>query len=169
MEPKEHPFMTYLEGLREDRGALAALRRGLGQPPGTVASTYRYVVRWLPADAKPWQEAPYYLVSALYAYHPMAGGTGNVGDHFADARDPGSDDTAIERRFTALLAAHRDDLDVYLRQAVSFLRSKEVAINWHQLLFDVQGWGHPDRYVQKRWAQAFWGRASTDDQNTEEK
>ena len=32
---KERPFVTYLESLREDRGALAALRRGLGQPPGT--------------------------------------------------------------------------------------------------------------------------------------
>ena len=30
MEEQKHPFIEYLEGLRDDRGALAALRRGLG-------------------------------------------------------------------------------------------------------------------------------------------
>jgi CRISPR system Cascade subunit CasB len=154
-----HPFVAYLEGLREDRGALAALRRGLGQPPGTVADMYRYVVPWLPAEPGRQREAAYYALAALFAYHPAAGGTGNMGDHFAHTRDPKSDDTAIERRFTALLAAHPDDLEFYLRQAISFLRSKEVPVNWHQLLADVLHWGHPERYVQKGWARAFWGRA----------
>ena len=121
MEEKTYPYIEYLESLRDDRGALAALRRGLGQPPGTVASMYPYVVRWLAAEARPWQETAYYLIAALYAYHPLEGGTGNMGDHFARARDPEGDQTAIERRFTALLAAHPDDLDGYLRQAVSFL------------------------------------------------
>jgi CRISPR system Cascade subunit CasB len=82
-----------------------------------------------------------------------------MGRHFAKARDREGDDTAIERRFTALLAAHPDDLDGYLRQAVSFLRSKEVPVDWHQLLTDVMAWGHPDRYVQQQWARAFWGRS----------
>jgi CRISPR system Cascade subunit CasB len=154
-----HPFITFLEGLREDRGALAALRRGLGQPPGTVADMYRYVVPWLPADAPAARENAYYLVAALFAYHPAAGGSGNMGRHFARTRDPQGDDTAIERRFTALLAAHPDDLVFFLRQAVSFLKSKDVPVNWHQLLSDVIAWGHPDCYVQKEWARAFWGRA----------
>jgi CRISPR system Cascade subunit CasB len=158
MTEKTNPFVEYLETLREDRGALAALRRGLGQPPGTVADMYRYVVPFLPGDAPRRQEAAYYLIAALFGYHPAEGGTGNMGAHFARARDPQGDDTAIERRFTALLAAHPDDLPTYLRQAVSFLRSKEVPVNWHRLLADVLAWGHPDRYVQKQWATAFWGR-----------
>jgi CRISPR system Cascade subunit CasB len=158
MKEKKHAFVEYLESLRDDRAALAALRRGLGQPPGTVADMYRYVVPWLPENARPQQEAAYYLVAALFGYHPAEGGAGNMGDHFARARDPQGDDTAIERRFTALLAAHPDDLEFYLRQAVSFLRSKEVPVQWHQLLSDVLAWGHPDRYIQKRWANAFWGR-----------
>ena len=117
MKEKTHPFIEYLESLRDDRGALAALRRGLGQPPGTVTSMYPCVVPWLPAEAPPWQETAYYLIAALFAYHPADGGTGNMGHHFGRARDPQRDDTAIERRFTALLAAHPDDLDGYLRQA----------------------------------------------------
>ncbi len=159
MERETHPFVEFLEGLRDDRGALAALRRGLGQPPGTVADMYRYVVPWLPEDAKPWREAAYYQIAALFAFHPAAGGLGNMGNHFARARDPQGDDIAIERRFTALLAAHRDDLDGYLRQAISFLRSKEVPVNWHQLFYDLQRWGYDGRPVQQEWARAFWGRA----------
>ena len=169
MEQKTHPFVEYLETLRENRAALAALRRGLGQSPGTVASMYRYVVPWLPENAPPWSEAAYYRIAALFAYHPDAGGTGNMGAHFARARDPQRDNTAIERRFTALLAAHPDDLDVYLRQAVSFLKSNEVPVNWHQLLFDVLGWGSSSRYVQRQWASTFWGRSARETQpQTEE-
>lgn len=153
-------FIRYLEDHREDRAMLAALRRGLGQPPGTVPDAYRYVVPWLADDTPPWREAAYYLIAALFAYHPAPGGVGNMGNHFARTRTPGWDDTAIERRFTALLAAHPDDLDLYLRQAISFLRSKEVPVNWHQLLTDVLDWGHPDRYVQRRWARAFWNRSA---------
>jgi len=168
MQERKHPFVEYLEGLRDDRAALAALRRGLGQPPGTVADMYRYVVPWLPDDAPPWREAAYYLIAALFAYHPKGGGTGNMGRHLARARDPQGDNTAIERRFTALLAAHPDDLNTYLRQAVSFLKSKEVPVNWHQLLSDVLAWGNPDRYIQKQWASAFWGRPTEETPIAEE-
>lgn len=160
-----YPFITYLEGLAEseDRGALAALRRGLGQPPGTVAAMYPYVVPWLPPDARPWQEAAHYLIAALFALYPSPSGGGNLGTSFRQAQgtEPPSLSeeriSPIERRFTALLAAHPDDLPHHLRQAVSFLKSKEVAINWHQLFRDIQNWGHPDRRVQKEWARAFWG------------
>ncbi len=162
MNKKPHPFVEYLGSLREDRAALAALRRGLGQPPGTVPAMFPYVERFLPEDVKPWQEQAHYLIAALFAYHPDPGGHGNVGDHFAEVRrrNPGSDDTALERRFTALLAAHREDLPFYLRQTVSFLKSKEVPIHWDQLFRDIQQWGYESRSVQKRWARAFWGRGT---------
>jgi len=166
MEQKTHPFVDYLERLRDNRGVLAALRRGLGQIPGTVASMYPYVVPWLPDNAPRHRTTVYYLIAALFAHHPGNNRKGNMGDHFARARDPGGDNTAIERRFTALLAAHPDDLDTYLRQAVGFLKSKEVPVNWHQLFFDLRNWGHPDRFVQQQWARAFWGRSQ---QETEDK
>jgi CRISPR system Cascade subunit CasB len=154
MTEKTHPFIEYLESLCDDRGALAALRRGLGQPPGTVASMYPYVVPWLP-EAR-YNESIYYLVAALFAYHPAKADEGNMGSHFARTREPGTDSTALERRFTALLAAHPDDLGTYLRQAVSFLRSKEVPVNWHRLFYDLQRWAYDDRPVQKQCARAFW-------------
>jgi CRISPR system Cascade subunit CasB len=162
-------FVAYLESLGEDRAALAALRRGLGQPPGAEPQMYRYVEPWL-TEANRHREKDYYLVASLFAYHPAEGGQGNMGDHFAQACDPNSDNSAIERRFVALLAAHPEDLHFYLRQAVSFLKSKkEVPVNWERLLADLYGWGHPDRYVQHSWARAFWGgKKPEDQQETEE-
>lgn len=161
-------FIGYLESRREDRAALAALRRGLGHPPGTVADMYRYVVPWLSDDTPPWREAAFYTIAALFAYHPQSAGRGNMGDHFAQARGRLGDETAIDRRFTVLLAAHPEDLDFHLRQAVSFLKSKDVPVNWHQLLVDMVAWGHPEGYVQRRWARAFWGRRPQQEEEKEE-
>ncbi len=163
------PFVTYLESLREDRAALARLRRGLGRQPGTVADMFPYVAPWVPPDAPRPLEDAYYLVAALFASHPDAGGSGSMGDHFRRVvvDDPASAD-AVERRFTALLAAHPDDLAFYLRQAVSFLRSRGVPVDWHQLFADMCRWAHPHRPVQRRWARAFWGRPSAKDQTAKE-
>lgn len=157
-----HPFVDYLQRLAEgqERGALAALRRGLGQPPGTAAEMFPYVVPYLPPNPSRTQEAAYYLTASLFALHPKAGGQGNMGSHLAQTRTESGDD-ALERRFTALLSAHVDDLPFYLRQAASYLKSKEVPIDWNQLLKDLQAWDHPDRYVQKAWANAFWGSRQT--------
>lgn len=157
---REQPFVDHLESLRENRGALAALRRGLGRSPGEAREMYPYVVPWVPGDASREREAVYYTIASLYAYHPMTGGSGNMGTHFARTVPRGGDHAAVERRFSVLLTAHRDDLPFQLRQAIGFLRSKEVPVDWHQLFTDLTAWTHPDGYVQKQWARAFWGRAA---------
>ena len=166
----ENHFITYLESLAkaDDRGALAALRRGLGQPPGTVPDMFPYVVQRLPNNAYPgsWTEKTYYLIASLYALYPESTAEGNLGTHFARTLQHDAEkDKAVERRFTALLTAHSQDLPVYLRQAVSFLRSKEKPINWHQLMWDTLAWNNPDKAprIQKRWATQFWRRQKDND------
>ena len=82
-----------------------------------------------------------------------------MGNQFAATIDPKSDNhDAVERRFTALLTADPEDLHIYLRQAISFLKSKDTPVNWHQLMRDILQLGYPDsaQRVQKRWATAFW-------------
>lgn len=155
------PFIDYLKSLAEsqNRGALAALRRGLGQPPGTAAETFRYVEPWLGERRSAAREGAYYLVASLFAYHPMFTDQGNMGTHMDQARTEGNAG-ALERRFTILLAAHADDLPNYLRQAISFLKSKDVPVNWNELLWDLQNWDEKRddsrQSVQKKWAGAFW-------------
>lgn len=161
-----HPFIGYLQSLAEggDRGALASLRRGLGQPPGTVADMYRYVEPFLGQERSVgFKESAFYLVAALFALHPLSTGSGNMGTHMRASDPENKSGDALERRFTALLAAHSDDLLDYLRQAVSFLKSKDVPINWNQLLWDLQKWNGEDRRIQKDWARAFWGRRQSNE------
>jgi len=156
-----HPFIARLQELaqKQERGALAALRRGLGKPPGSAPEMFRYVEPWLGEKRSAAQESAYYLVAALFALHPKSTREGNMGKHMAQTRTPGGED-ALERRFTAMLSAHPEDLPFHLRQAVSFLKSKnEVPVNWNQLLWDIQNWGGEDRLVQKRWASAFWSKS----------
>jgi CRISPR system Cascade subunit CasB len=76
-----------------------------------------------------------------------------------NAADPAGS-ASVERRFTALLDCHADELPGHLRHAVSLLKSKGVPVDWRVLLADVQWWGHGDRFVQREWAREFWGRGS---------
>ncbi|MFH2102438.1 MAG: type I-E CRISPR-associated protein Cse2/CasB [Chloroflexota bacterium] len=154
-----HHFVDHLYSLAksENRGALAALRRGLGQPPGSVAEMYRYIVPHLPTARN--QEIACYLIAPLFALHPKPGGVGNFGAHMRKCDPDGKSSDALERRFTALLSAHPDDLPGYLRQSVTFLKSKEIPVNWNQLFWDLQNWDDEDRRVQKKWASAFWRRS----------
>lgn len=158
-------FVDHLESLvaTQDRAALAALRRGLGKDPGTVAEMYRHVVPWLPAGASPWQEDAYYIVAALFAWHqgnwhreddsPRAT---NLGASFARLAASVESDS-VEGRFVAMLNCHRDDLPTHLRHAVGLLKSKEIPVDWSQLLRDIQNWGLESRPVQRGWARAYWG------------
>jgi CRISPR system Cascade subunit CasB len=154
--PHIFPFVEYLIKQKDNRGMLASLRRGLGQPAGTVADMYPYVVPWLPLKTNQLVESAYYLLASLFAAHPSICTNGNMGAHMRAAIRNEGNEQATERRFVALLSSHPEDLPVHLRQAISYLRSKEQPVNWNQLLDDLLHWDHPDRYIQKRWAGSFW-------------
>ncbi len=160
-----HPFVKHLQDLAagQDRGALADLRQGLGQAPGSAAEMFRHVEPFLPQARSRAQESTYYLVASLFALHPTSTSTGNLGAHMRACDPKGENSDALERRFTALLSAHPDDVPGYLRQTISFLKSKNIPVNWNQLFWDLQNWDDEDRRVQKRWASAFWGRTQTED------
>ena len=74
----EHRLIRHLKGLaaREDRGALAALRRGLGGIPGTVVEMHPHVRYWIEPGARGWWEDTCYIIAALFASHPDRDGRG---------------------------------------------------------------------------------------------
>ncbi|MBM4285879.1 MAG: type I-E CRISPR-associated protein Cse2/CasB [Deltaproteobacteria bacterium] len=166
-------FIRYLEDLvqRRDRGALAHLRRGLGKAPGTVMEMHRYVVPFLPKE-RAWTEDSHYLVAALFAYWHQGKDAvapsppANLGTSLAQMATDANEDS-LDRRFTALLKSHPDDLPMYLRQAVGLLKSQDVPVNWQQLMKDISNWYREDNLVQRRWAQAFWGRRTAADTTPE--
>jgi len=160
-------FVAHLEQLaaRQDLGALAALRRGLGGQPAALAGMFPYVVPWLPRGAPIWQEDLYYQVAALFALRLQSwpadvSGARDFGASFARLAQAGPSEESIERRFVALLACHIEELPDQLRHAVSLMRAHSVPVDWAQLIRDAQGWTWESRAVQRRWARSFWGQAA---------
>ncbi len=110
-------------------------------------------------------------MAGLYAVYPdgpvAQAGDGNPARNFghtaaAVRASRESQQAAVDRRFTALLASHADDVVVHLRHFVSMCRDAGAAIDWANLLFDLQGWRREGAPVQRRWARAYWSATSTE-------
>lgn len=163
-------LVTHLMELsaREDRAALAALRRGLGSEPGATPEMYPHVEPYIPAEAGRVTVAAAYLVASLYGLHPVHQDSetrswarrGLGASLRALRRPPGQDedDPGATRRFIALLNCSRDALPHHLRGLVTLLRSRTemTPIDFRQLRRDILDWEHEDRRVQRAWASGFW-------------
>jgi CRISPR system Cascade subunit CasB len=161
---------------RQDRAALAALRRGLGKSPGQAPEMFPHVAPFIPERATAWDEACHYLVASLYALHPMdwtGDGNGHSDRNFgvsvnridqrARAGDtPEKHTPGIERRFVALLDADAEDVGEHLRSLVALLAGAGAPVDWQQLLDDLRFWHADRRDVQRRWARAYWGASQFD-------
>lgn len=172
-EPKEKDrFIKYLESLvkRQDRAALAHLRRGLGKPPKTAMEMYPYLGQFMSDDSEKMQinyrrENAVFIVAALFAYYPDAKpNAGNLGASLSQLKD---ESDSIEKRFVALLNAEAEELPNYLRQITGLLKSKDIAVNWQTLFEDIQFWNNDNRRVQNTWARSFW--RNYNNENNQEK
>jgi CRISPR system Cascade subunit CasB len=129
------------------------LRRGTGKVPGAAVEALPHVVPYLRDEAAEWERQAYFLLGSLFAHHPTAyEARENLGDAL---RLTGSNESA-EKRFAALLNCRSERLGYHLRQAVRLAESRGIKINYRRLLFDLLDWSHPDRYVQLKWARAYW-------------
>ena len=157
-----HPFVRSLYGLaeREDRAALAKLRRSLVQPLAAMP----YVAPYLRREATANEERAYSLVAGLFAIHPTAGHqTLAVALRMLSDR---SDSVAL--RFRALLDAASDDVGDHLRHAVSLVRGADIAIDFNDLFWTVLTWNREDQRAQRAWARQFWAATEAPDTlNTE--
>ncbi|MQF69054.1 type I-E CRISPR-associated protein Cse2/CasB [SAR202 cluster bacterium AD-804-J14_MRT_500m] len=148
---------------RNDRGALAVLRQGLGKPPGSVPGMYRHVQTYIPDRAPREYEDAAYMVAALFATHTShcdgKPWDTNLGASFRWLAKKVDNLETIERRFEVLLGSRREVLGERLRHSVSLLKSHDIPINWYQLLQDITSWNRPGRPIQRSWARAFWSQA----------
>lgn len=165
----EARFVKHLLSLveREDRGALAALRRSLQEATGIAMSACPYVVPFLPAEEDypghhDSRNRAYFLIGALFALHPEHAEGVSLGHAFrrinSDTAEgkKGADNQSTRSRFVALLDAHEDDVADHLRHAVSLARAKEIRIDWVRTLKQLLGWGAPSRWAQRQLATDFW-------------
>ena len=110
----------------------------------------------VPFVHRQYEEDNLYLIASLFALHPLSTDSGNMGSHLHTYVQAVGDASATERRFVQLLNLHREALVSPLRQHISILKAKDLPVNWHQLLYDLNYWDHSTRFVQKQWAREFW-------------
>jgi CRISPR system Cascade subunit CasB len=165
----ETNFIVFLEKLVNDKAAMANLRRGLGKPAGTVYEMDRYVLPFLSESTGNKREAAYYTIASLFAFWHQGkdkpeSTNGNLGSSLkrlveTEVKNNGNrEDTEkrLEKYLIAILNANYEDLPDHLRRIVSLLKSKDIPLNWAQLLYDIQHWDTDDRWIQHQWAEGFW-------------
>lgn len=171
-EQRIAPFIANLNKL--DAGGKARLKRSAGKPLDEANHSLGLFYGLLPhAGVSTWQEPKYWLIATLY---PLADATnqGSFGDALQRARSA-KYKKGLDRRVEALLDSDETQLAYRLGQAVRFLRSHRISINWQSLLEDLLQWEHPSRFVQKKWAKAYFslpseqlGQPASEDITTQE-
>lgn len=139
-----------------DAGDRARLKRNAGKPLAESRNVLTLFYHLLPTGLPHQQEELYFLVATLY---PVAegGGSGDFGSALRNARVV-SNSQGLDRRVEILLDSDLSQLPFRLRQAVHFLQSNRVRLNWPALLADLLYWSHPERFVQQRWAKSYFAK-----------
>ncbi len=157
---KEYPSDLFVERLQHaSRGDLAILKRAAGFSISESLATMKAFYQVLPPSVVGTKdEEIYFLVATLYAFNKY-----KIGENFGESMRltrVKSSSGSIDKRMAALLNSNfaGEELGYRLRQCVKLVASKEVGVNWKMLLRDLLHWNHPDRYVQKSWARAYFSR-----------
>jgi CRISPR type I-E-associated protein CasB/Cse2 len=160
-KPKERAaeFVRKLRGIRENRGKLAALRRGLSE--ATVMDAWP-VVASLGGNIDRPGMSTHVDIAALFASHPVESKHRNFGET-CRAIALGGDGVkdlpeAYERRFRRLLSCGEPvDLTGQLRSWVRLAASRGVGVNYESLFIDLWYWRNYADGVRVKWARSFWG------------
>jgi CRISPR system Cascade subunit CasB len=159
MEPKA--FFSRLESLAErDSSVVATLRRSLAFDPGAFPAAFP-IIEPTVSGLSERKRRLYYLAAGLWALGQRRASGPPLGLPRALHRvGSGHDSGSVGLRFTALLDSDEDELPHRLRQAVGLVTADQIALDWPQLLIDLIGWSSDSRYVQRRWARAYWSHGA---------
>jgi CRISPR type I-E-associated protein CasB/Cse2 len=174
-EPKQTPkeraaeFMGRLRKVCNDRGKLAALRRGLVDNPRLQVDAWP-VIAGLGGDIG---NPTYMAVSALYASHPNESEARNFGETCRRiAKGDGNDIVdSMEKRFRRLLACgEQEEVIQQLRSWIRMAASKGVNVNYESLFADLWNWPWYAENIRIKWAKSFWhsGDARTPETSNQE-
>lgn len=172
-------YSNWLGGLAasENRGLLAALRRGLMYENECLFELYAYIPpSFLAGMRSSWEEHVYLIIASLYAFHSVNYSTEelnirrrNLGESlrkFALVKNASQSEgdeelkkeipDTVKRRFGILLGSPRTELFGHLRQIISLIKSEDIPIDWALLLCDLLEWEWKGNPVQWRWSKSFY-------------
>jgi CRISPR system Cascade subunit CasB len=163
--------IEFLENLhrriKDDNGAKALLKRALSGEERHIRNTYSIVLSLIP-DIE-WHQEFWILVACLSVYYPQPFNREHQRNFGYSCRGlaNSTNSEGADRRFRALLNTAQEDLQSPLTALIRQIKTKEIGLDYPQLLSDLCKWEHPDQRVQDRWARSFWGAPSQDDQPLE--
>src|SRR5437762_2926243 len=143
-------LLSYLRQLKNDRGAMADLRRALS--PARLPRAWPLLARLGGIG-----NARIEVVAGLFAYHPDETATGNLG---TTCRKLAVGNNSFDGRFRRLLSCDRKEVCERLRPVVLAAKAKGVPVNYEQLFVDLCRWGAK---VRARWAREYWVAAEREE------
>lgn len=161
--------VRFLESVRDrisnDNGAKADFKRALSGEPGHLRKVYPFVLPYM-ANKSEWEQTHIWIpVACLSIFYPQpmreADKQRNFG-HSCRKLASQTNSEGAERRFRTLLDLTLTDMMSPLTALVRQMKSKEVAIDYPQLIADLCRWSHPDQFIQDRWARTFWQASDLD-------
>lgn len=108
----------------------------------------------LPYEVPGYQQGTYFLVASLFPFAESTS-SGDLGSALRRVKTS-SNAKGLDRRVQILLDSDETQLPHRLRQVIYLMQSTGVGVCWPQLLEDLLRWTHPNRYVQRHWAQSYF-------------
>ncbi|MZP30367.1 type I-E CRISPR-associated protein Cse2/CasB [Heliobacterium undosum] len=130
------------------RAALARLRQSIQNPIHAAPYVAPFAVN-VSGD----QEDLLYLAAGLFVINPIHTEGVSFGAAFRHLREKSD---SIEKRFSMVLAARKEQLPDLLRHSIKLLGSHGLGLDWKMLLHDADRWDLVDSAVQRRWARDFY-------------
>jgi CRISPR system Cascade subunit CasB len=140
-------LLTYFRQLKNDRGAMADLRRALN--PNQRSRAWPLLARVDGIDNRVIE-----TVAGLFAYHPNETSTGNLG---STIRELAEDKASFDGRFRRLLSCDLAEICKRIRPIIFAAKAEGVPVNYEQLVVDLRCWGDK---VKAQWARQYWGTSN---------
>ncbi|MBL9182864.1 MAG: type I-E CRISPR-associated protein Cse2/CasB [Verrucomicrobiaceae bacterium] len=150
-------FIAALRRIEDDRGKMAALRRGLSD--GTQRTAWP-VIASLGMDIG---NQAAITVAGLFATHPVISNARSLGQTCrfiaVDSGLASDIPESFDKRFRRLIACDTVEevtgqLSAWIRLAKS--RPNRVGVNYEQLFWDLSGWDKRSSAIKVQWARDFW-------------
>ena len=157
-EPTSHAgrFLAKLRKIANDRGKMAALRRGASEATKRQAWP---VIASLGEDVGNFTAC---TVGALFAEHPedenKSWSLGETCRRIALDGVAGYDiPESFDKRFRRLLACDTaEEVADQLKAWIRFAKAKGIRVNYEQMFWDLDGWGRRADDIKLQWARGFW-------------
>lgn len=155
-------FVKYLQGMADDRGKLATLRKGLIE--NQAQATWPLLSRFINFD-RPYQINALQTIAGLFAHHPKHAGSGNFGSLCHQLLDTDEkqkiaqgESGPISRHFQYALAANGAEIFPRVRRLVLRAKKDAIPVNYIQLIKDLLGWqsSYKKDRIKLAWGKAFW-------------